>query len=197
MKILVTYFEAFEGRNENSTGLAVRAYQTKFPQMGNVEFLELPVTFHSCWNQLENHLSKNKYDYVIALGEAAIRKNVTVERVALNWMDARIPDNDGFQPQEQKIDSTKESAYFSSVPIKELVRTLNENNIACAESLTAGSYVCNFLMFHLYAWAENKTCDAVFIHLPLCDSQANKGEDSFSIEKLTKTLEIILKEKGE
>lgn len=193
MKILVTYFEAFDGRTENSTGLAVRAYQQEIPQNEDVVFLELPVIFSNCWLLLEKHLSENKYDYILALGEASLRKIVTVERVALNWVDARIPDNEGFQPQEQQIDPTKKAAYFSSVSIKKLVKALNENKIDCEESLTAGSYVCNFLMFHLYSWAEDTKNKAVFVHLPLCDSQTNKIEQSFSIKELTKTLKVILK----
>jgi len=196
MKILVTFFEAFDGRRENSTGLTVKAYQKAHGQNSNLHFLELPVTFKSSWQKLENHLKQNKYDFIIALGEAANSQQVQIERVALNWMDARIPDNEGFQPKEQKIDPNKNEAYFSSLPVKDIVDCLNGNDIPCKESLTAGAYVCNFLMFQLLNWAEKNSVKAGFIHLPLCDTQVQKEEFSLPVEKLAQALHLVFHTMG-
>ncbi len=65
--------------------------------------LKLPTVFGKSIDILENALEKEKPDVVISIGQAGGRDKITVERVAINISDARIPDNKGNKPIDEII----------------------------------------------------------------------------------------------
>src|SRR4051812_13459466 len=98
---LISHFAPFDGGKTNSS--AIVAAQLK---RGNHFFTEaLPVSFKSCWQKLERYLEFRNFDGILGLGQAEGRSLITMERVALNWIDARVPDNDGDRPVDIKINS--------------------------------------------------------------------------------------------
>ena len=109
---------------------------------------------------------------VLSLGQAAGRTGLTVERVAINVADARMPDNEGAQPIDEAVVPGAEAAHFASLPIKTMVAAIEAEGIPASVSQTAGTFVCNHvfygLMHHLRAWPDAR---GGFLHLPLLPEQ--------------------------
>ena len=110
---------------------------------------------------------------MVCLGQAGGRTEVTPERVAINLMDGRIPDNDGFQPADIPIVPDGPAAYFSTLPIRAMVKAMESSGVPARISNTAGTYVCNDLMYRVLHWAERNRpgLPCGFIHVPYLDVQ--------------------------
>lgn len=171
MNILITGFMPFGGDDRNPSFDCLR----QFPEeTGNahVTVLELPVTFRQAPKILLGTLEELKPEGVICLGLAASRKKVTPELVAVNLAHARIPDNEGAQPLEQPLIPGGPDGIFSTLPVFELVRRLEQAGIPAELSCTAGTYVCNSLFYHLMTWAKPRRVPAGFVHVPNTDTLA-------------------------
>ncbi|MBO5975590.1 MAG: pyroglutamyl-peptidase I, partial [Oscillospiraceae bacterium] len=134
---------------------------------------------------------------VICTGQAAGRSAVSIERVAINLRDASIADNADFAPADEPVCPGGDAAYFVTLPAKAMLAALKETGIPAELSLSAGSFVCNDILYTLLRHTQGTSAAAGFIHLPLCPQQAEKKSPpppSMSIEDMTKALEIILAE---
>jgi len=113
---------------------------------------------------------KERPDFVLLTGQAGGRPNVTVERVAINVMDSANPDNDGFKPEDEPVFEGAPDAYFSTIPIKEVVKAMRKAGIPAGISNTAGTYVCNTAMFTALHFSFESLAlqggDAVFLSQP-------------------------------
>ena len=122
---------------------------------------------------------------------------LTVERVAINLNDARIPDNDGKQPHDEKIYEDGDNAYFASLPVKEMVEEIKKEGIPASVSYTAGTFVCNHLMYGvLYKIAkEFPDMRGGFMHVPFLHEQviSRPGTPSLSKEDIVKGIEAAIK----
>jgi len=118
-------------------------------------------------------MRKHKPDAVLCVGQAGGRFQLTPERVAINLDDARIPDNEGQQPVDEPVFADGADAYFASLPIKAMVESIKAENLPAAVSNTAGTFVCNHLMYGvLYTIAkEFPQCRGGFIHVPFIPAQ--------------------------
>ena len=125
-------------------------------------------------NSLENALKLHQPQMVIALGQADGRSDVSIERVAINVCDARIPDNEGAQPVDVAVVQGGPAAYFSTLPIKKMVTTLKSNGYPASVSQTAGTFVCNQVFYGLQHALKDQKVASGFIHVPLLPSQAAK-----------------------
>ena len=171
MKILMTGFEPFGGDTFNPSFEAVRRMPDKVAGVEIVK-MELPTSFSRSASAIENAIRPVQPEAVISVGQAGGRCCVTVERVAINLADARIPDNDGAQP------------------VDELLLADGPGDL----SYTAGSYVCNCVMYHVLHLASSQypRLRAGFLHLPYAEEQAvNKpsGTASMSLQTMTRDLE--------
>ena len=170
MKILVTAFEPFGGEKVNSTQ-ALLPFLPERAGQKEIATIVLPVVFNECARKLENFLQKESFDYIICLGQNSGISGLNVERVAINVMDARISDNAGNKPEDELIISGGREAYFSTLPIKEMVSASSMAGVPAQVSNSAGTFVCNNLMYHVL----NMTCDtrtkAGFIHVPQTPGQ--------------------------
>jgi pyroglutamyl-peptidase len=112
-------------------------------------------------------------------GQAAGRKNISIERVAVNIIDARIPDNKGEKPIDKPVIPGGKNAYFSSLPVRKIKDALEEKNIPVSISYSAGTYVCNYLFYSVMHHIETRELDkcAGFIHYPLSSMQVKENED--------------------
>ena len=94
---------------------------------------------------------------------------VFAERVAINIDDFRIPDNEGQQVVDRPIHPDGENAYFSTLPIKAIVKALTENGFTSQISNSAGTYLCNHIMYESLYHVNKNGLRSIsgFIHVPL------------------------------
>ena len=128
----------------------------------------MPTVFHKSAQVLEEEMSRYQPDFVLCIGQAGGRTSLTPERVAINQDDARIPDNEGNQPIDLPIRADGAPAYFSSLPIKAMVQAIKKEGLPASISNTAGTFVCNHLMYQALYLAEKKFphVKAGFMHIP-------------------------------
>ncbi|WP_297510192.1 pyroglutamyl-peptidase I [Thermococcus sp.] len=195
MKVLVAGFEPFGGESINPSWEAVKALPD---EMAGAEVVKhrLPVTFRGVKEILPRLIVKERPDVVVLTGQAGGRPNITVERVAINVMDSEMPDNEGFKPEDEPVFEGAPAAYFSTLPIKAIVKALREEKIPASVSNTAGTYVCNTAMFtalHTIAVAGMET-RAGFIHVPYSHEQAlDKPKPSMALETIEKAVEVAVR----
>jgi pyroglutamyl-peptidase len=140
----------------------------------NLVSVQLPCVFSKSLQALENALKLHQPQMVIALGQADGRSDISIERVAINLCDARIPDNEGAQPIDVAVVQGGPAAYFSTLPIKKMVATLKSNGYPASVSQTAGTFVCNQVFYGLQHALKDQKVASGFIHVPLLPSQAAK-----------------------
>ena len=167
MKVLVTGFEPFGGEKVNPALEAIKGLPAEIHD-AEVRWLELPTVFYKSAQVLEEEMSCYRPDFVLCIGQAGGRSSLTPERVAINQDDARIPDNEGNQPIDLPIRPDGASAYFSSLPIKAMVQAIKKEGLPASVSNTAGTFVCNHLMYQALYLVEKKFphVRAGFMHIP-------------------------------
>lgn len=191
MKIIVTGFDPFGGETINPSIECVKA----LPEIEGVELirLELPTVFKESAKRLNEVIKDVKPDAVLSVGQAGGRAGITMERIAINVDDARIPDNISQQPIDEEIQVEGEAAYFSTLPIKRIVKAIREAGISAEVSNTAGTFVCNHIMYQaLFAATKaDKPFKAGFMHIPFIPEQTT-DKPSLSLEESTKALQIAI-----
>ena len=177
-RVLLTGFEPFGSIEGNSSWEAIKAAAERPLEGAVIEAVQLPVTFARAPVALEELVERGTPDLVLAVGQAAGRKAVTVERVALNMVNSPIPDNDGHQPVGVPLVPGGPDAYFTNLPLRSCVTAAREAGVPAAESLTAGSYVCNavfYRLMHLVATRHRHMLGG-FAHVPLVPEQSLDGK---------------------
>jgi pyroglutamyl-peptidase len=196
MKVLVTGFDPFGGESVNPALEAVKKLPATISGAEIIK-LEIPTVFRESLKKIEENIEKHKPDIVICIGQAGGRYGITPERVGINIDDARIEDNKGNQPIDLPIFEDGENAYFSTLPIKAMVKELQEAGIPSSVSNTAGTFVCNHVMYGLMYMIDKKfpNVRGGFIHIPYMTSQVAKKPNtpSMSLDEIAKGLEICLK----
>ena len=172
MNLLITAFEPFDKEPINSS-LEVMKALPKTIHGARIRTLMVPTAFHSSAQVLSQALNQAVYDYIVCLGQAGGRAAVTPERVAINLDDARIPDNQAAQPIDQVIQAKGQAAYFSQLPIKAMVAAMKEAGVPSQVSNSAGTYVCNHLMYQALYLTHTHYLQtrAGFVHLPYLTQQ--------------------------
>lgn len=150
MKVLVTGFQPFGKETMNPSFEAVRMLPDEIAGAQIVKE-EIPVVFRKGGQAVHEAVRRENPDIVILVGQAGGRAAMTVERVAINCEDcpSGFPDNEGNAPQDEKIYADGPDAYFATIPIKAMVKKMMDNGVPASVSNTAGTYVCNDLMYHL------------------------------------------------
>ncbi|MEO6199656.1 MAG: pyroglutamyl-peptidase I [Cryobacterium sp.] len=194
--ILLTGFEPFDGETINPSWQAVLRAQALWDGPERLHVAEIPVDFEAGDRSLARALARFSPDLVIAVGQAGGRSGISVERVAINVDDARIPDNAGFQPVDAVIVAGGPAAYFSTLPIKSCVAALAEAGIPASVSQTAGTYACNHLFYRLMhsLSAEHPAARGGFVHVPFAPEQvAGRDQPSMSVDLVTAALLAIMR----
>lgn len=196
MKILVTGFEPFGGEKINPSLEAVKMLQSNIAGADIVK-VPMPVVFGKSIEKLEEAIKLEKPDVVICVGQAGGRFEISIERVAINVDDARIADNEGNQPIDEKIFDDGEAAYFATLPIKAMVEEMRKGGVPAAVSNTAGTYVCNNIMYGLLYLASKKYLGirGGFIHVPFIPEQViGKANTPYmTLEQMAKGLSLAIK----
>ena len=165
-KILVTGFEPFSTSSLNPSGEIVKAL------IGDdLVTAVLPVVFGQASSQLRELIDLHKPSAVLCLGQAEGRSEMTPERIAINLDNARIADNAGNQPLEQRIMADGPDGYFSTLPIEKMVAAMKAAGIPASISLSAGTFVCNHIFYVLQDYLKDSSIKSGFMHVPLMDEQ--------------------------
>lgn len=173
--LLLTGFAPFAGDSENPAALIAQALDGRVLGSWQVRSGILPVSFAAAPRQLRQLLRQHQPEAVVALGLAAGRARIGLERVALNLIDARIPDEDGAQPIDQPVRRGSPAARFSTAPLKVLLAAAQHAGWPVELSLSAGSFVCNALYYELLQQLRRRPqCPGLFIHVPALPQQAER-----------------------
>lgn len=193
-KILITGFDPFGGETINPALEAVHLVQP--PEGVELVRLEVPTVFGTSAMVLAQAAEREKPDVILCVGQAGGRDSVTPERVAINLMDASIPDNAGCQPVDEPVVPGAENALFSTLPVKAMVQAVRDAGIPAKISNTAGTFVCNQLLYSALYLCQKRMpkTRAGFVHLPYLPSQVSQkpGMPSLALEEMIRALEAIL-----
>jgi pyroglutamyl-peptidase len=200
MKALVTGFEPFGGDTVNPAEEAVQLLRSR---IGNLEVATsvLPASFAQSAAALVRAIESTRPDIVLCVGQAGGRVALSLERVAINVQDARIPDNDRAQPIDVPVVPRGPAAYFATLPIKAAVAALRQAGLPAEVSNTAGTFVCNHILYslmHIAAQGGHRFRGG-FLHIPLLPEQAatQRGVASMALADVVRGIEIILQTAAE
>lgn len=170
--ILVTGFEPFDGDPLNPSWQIAQALHGEQLAGARVVGVQLPCTFATSLPALRAALARHRPQLVLALGQAG-RPVISLERVAINVIDARIADNAGRRPVDEPVRAGAPAAYFGSLPIKAMLAALQAAGIAAEVSQTAGTFVCNQVFFGLMHMLRRRPgVRGGFVHVPMLPEQA-------------------------
>lgn len=191
MDILITGFEPFGGDTVNPSWEVAQALHGRVVGAGVVRACRLPVSFRDAPERLARALAEGRPELVIALGLASGRSEISIERVAVNLIDARIPDNTGERPQDQPVVTGAPDAYFTTLPIKAMRDGLRAAGHPAGLSLTAGAFVCNQVFFELQHRLAGQGARSGFIHLPALPEQAARQPSGLASMGLAAQVDAI------
>ncbi|MDD6497769.1 MAG: pyroglutamyl-peptidase I [Solobacterium sp.] len=196
MKLLLTAFDPFGGEKINPALEAVKLVKDK---IGDVEVVkqEVPTVFVKSVNTVKEAIEREKPDVVLCIGQAGGRFDLTPEKVAINFDDARIQDNEGNQPVNQPIFEDGDTAYFTSLPVKAMVEEIKKAGVPASVSYTAGTFVCNHLMYGVL-YTINKSYPNIkggFMHVPFITEQVmnKKNMPSLTLDQIVTGIEAAIK----
>jgi pyroglutamyl-peptidase len=189
IKVLLTGFEPFGKASSNPSGEIVKQISGE-----NIVTAILPVAYAQSAERLLALIAEHNPDVVISLGQAEGRTQITPEKVAINLDDARLADNEGVMRNDVKILQDGPDAYFSTLPLKEIVEAIKTAGVPAAVSLSAGAFLCN----HIFYIAQNKfagtSVRSGFVHVPLMDSQASEfpGLPTMPLDQMVTAVRVML-----
>lgn len=182
MTVLLSGFEPFDGAATNASWQAVCAVRDAWDGAEPLVAVELPCTFAGAWPTLEAAIEEHRPRVVVAVGLAGGTSAVRLERVAINVVDARIPDNAGSAPVDVPVVEDGPAAYFTTLPLKPSLVAVREAGVPVAVSSTAGTYVCNATFYDLARWADGRgDVRAGFVHVPAVTRPGGPSSDGGSL----------------
>lgn len=198
-KILVTGFEPFNHETLNPSARILEQLPAQHAGV-SIHTLLLPVSFEKAPARLVHAIDALHPDAVLCLGQAGGRASLSLERIGINLMEASIADNDGFLPDGQPVIPDGAAAYFSTLPLKSLKEALAAAGIPCLLSASAGTYVCNCLLYslmhHLSFINENRADPVLggFVHVPWLPEQTvdRPQQPSMPLSLMTEGILTIL-----
>lgn len=183
-QLLITGFDPFDGGSVNPSWEAVRALPDQIGPW-QLHKLGLPTEYGRAPALLLAKAGEIQPDAIISVGLAGGRDAVTPERIAVNIRAAKIADNAGVLLDGPRIEAQGPAAYFSTLPVEAMAAAIREAGIPAAVSNTAGTFVCNDVMYsalHRYAGTAVR-CG--FIHVPRIPGM---GEPNLPLETICRAL---------
>lgn len=195
MKILVTGFDPFGGEKINPAIESVK----KLPDTiagAEIIKLEIPTVIGKSVDKIKAKIEVVHPDVVLSIGQAGGRPEITVERVGINCDDCRIKDNEGNQPIDEKVAEDGPAAYFSTLPIKAMVKNIQDGGVPASVSNTAGTFICNHVLYgvaHIQV-TKHPEMRTGFIHIPFLPEQVvdKKNMPSMALETIVKGLTLAI-----
>ena len=197
MKILLTGFEPFDGSTINPSAEIVQKISEDIVSGHHLIKKILPVDNLQAVAWIEENLPIIQPDIILHLGEASSRSVITIEKVAINWMDFRIPDNAGKQIKDQPVIAGAPDAYFTSLPVDQIIDNVKEAWRSIELCVSAGAYLCNQVFYTSmhYTRLQNKEWICGFIHLPSMPEQVvhkKNTSPSMGLPLSLKAIELAL-----
>ncbi len=191
-KLLITGFEPFNGENTNSSWEAVWLLPHKISDY-EIFKLQLPTAFGKAAETALCFAENIRPDSIICVGQAAGRSSVTPELVAINLRYASIPDNSGAKPEDVPVIPGGPCAYFSTLPVRNMAKAIIDAGIPSSVSYSAGTYVCNDLLYSVLHHYKNTEVKATFIHVPLIPEQVKNNQPSLPLLDIVNALNAAIK----
>jgi len=190
-KLLITGFDPFGGEPINPSWEAVKRLPDRIGDYEIVK-MQLPTVFGKAASILLDRAREEKPDVIVSVGQAGGRPAVTPEFVGINQRVARIPDNEGNTPMDQKICEDGPDGLFATVPVRAMVDAMTQAGYPASVSYTAGAYVCNDVLYTLLHHFSGTATRCGFIHVPFLPSQAKNGQPSLELESIIHALEAAI-----
>lgn len=190
--VLLTGFAPFEGATTNPSWQAVRALRNRRIAGHRIVARELPTEFGASLKVLRAAIRDTKPRLVLCVGLATGRERISLERVAINVDDARIPDNAGAQPMDVAVVEDGPAAYFATLPLKAMLVALREAGIPAEVSQSAGTFVCNHVFYGLmHALRRRPAVRAGFIHVPYPAAETS-ADTALTLQRVAEALRIAI-----
>jgi len=193
-RFLLTGFEPFGGSKVNPSILACRNLEGRRINGCEVVVEEIPLHYNEVRSTIEGLIENHQSSAVLCTGQSG-RAAIAVERVAINIGDARMPYNCGVHPVDDPLNGEGPAAYFSGLPLREILSALKDAGIPAAISNSAGTFGCNQIFYHLmdYLARTGLEIPAGFIHVPCLPEQVvDKNMPSMTLDLTTRALEIAV-----
>ena len=189
MMILLTGFEPFGKATLNPSGEIIKQISGE-----NIYTAILPVAYAQSAERLLQLIAEHNPDVVISLGQAEGRTQITPERIAINLDDARLADNQGVIRNDVPIIAGGPVAYESTLPIKEIVKAINDAGVPAAVSLSAGAFLCNHVFYLAQDYFKETNVRSGFVHVPLMDEQGPEfpGLPTMPLDQMVKAIRTML-----
>jgi pyroglutamyl-peptidase len=193
--ILLTGFEPFDQDLVNPSWEAVRQLDgMQLDDDVQIVARRLPCAFATAGEYLTQLIAELSPVMVIATGLGPGRSDISIERVAINVNDARIPDNLGAQPIDTAVVVGGPAAYFTTLPIKAMVKAVRQAGVAASVSQTAGTFVCNQVFYRLQHLLAGTAVRSGFIHVPALPEQVvGSGQPSMALAILVDGLQVAVR----
>lgn len=190
-RILISGFEPFDGLDINPSAQLLE-YLSSYKYDFELSTILLPVSFPRAFPILKNKIEEVNPQFVIMTGLAKNRQEITPEKIAINFINARNPDNEGNHPKLQKIEENGIDGLFSTLPTEEMIAFAKTHHLPVSFSFTAGTYVCNDLFYKTLSYTQGTSIRAGFIHLPATEEILPEG-NHLPKQKLFETFSALLK----
>lgn len=196
-KVLLSGFEPFGSESVNPALEVIKELAKE--EMENVELiiLQLPVVFRKAFEILITKINDNVPDLILSIGQSGGSAGILVEKVGININNAKIPDNEGNKPIDKLITREGPAAYFTTIDIRKSVNNLKKAGIPVAVSYSAGTYVCNDLIYGVlhYLNTSNINLKYGFIHVPFLPQQVTIKKQvvpSMSLSIIKEAIKILI-----
>jgi len=194
-KIIISGFEPFDKERINPSRELLKHIDFDQKQF-QVHPILLPVTVKEGGKVITEAIDDIQPDFVISFGLNGRLSHIALERVAINMVDARIPDNNGEQPKDMNINHEGPVAYWATLPLRTIESNLKEAGIPVKLSYSAGTYICNYVMYSALDFIEKRGLQTKsgFIHIPFLPEQCleNPLRSSMDLSLLKKMLKTVL-----
>ncbi len=196
MKVLITGFDAFGDDDYNPSFEAIKKLPDKINSLQIIK-KQLPTKYIDASLNVIDFLNENNVDYVILCGQAAGRKEITLEKFAVNTMDARIKDNAGYHPKDITILESGAVSYETSLNLSDMESYMNDHGISAKISYHAGTFVCNSTYYNLLhkIHEDNLETQGLFIHVPIIHEQVLNYKETYpsvTLEEINEALYTVL-----
>lgn len=188
-KLLITGFDPFGGERINPAWEAVRQLPDTIGEYVLCK-LQIPTVFGLAAQRVLAAAQECQPDVILCIGQAGGRKDVTPERIGINLRQARIADNAGNQPADEAIDPAGADGYFATVPVDRMAQAIRDAGLPGSVSNSAGTFVCNDVLYTVLRAHLGTATRAGFIHVPFLPEQ---GDPSLPLSDTVRALEAAIK----
>lgn len=181
-RLLITGFDPFAGATVNPSWAVVQALPERIGDY-TLHKMRLPTIFSEAAEMVIREAERIGAEVILCLGVAGGRDAVTPERVGINIRSARVPDNRGYQPVEESIVPGGPDGLFSPLPVLAMAQAIRDAKCPGAVSNSAGSYVCNDVLYALLHHFRGSSVRCGFIHVPWLEGQ---GSPALTLETMVR-----------